>query len=384
VHLHDDQTALPSRRDWTGWLFVLIAIAAVVAVLYASHSTGPGQRAAHRQPVAPPADIVPEVQPLVLAPVTEDDARAQNAEVALVTKGFVAARPFVYAGGGDAKARARDCLAAAMIYEAGDDAKGQQAVGQVVINRARHPAFPKSICGVVFQGSERTTGCQFTFTCDGALNRRYSDAAWQRARNNADMMLSGGTYPPVGLATHYHTDWVRPYWSDSLEKIAIVDTHLFFRWPGYWGTPGAFRGAVSGSDGPVAKLAAISPLHAIALGLPTNLATGVDANAAVGEARVVAGAGESAGRDTIYTQLDRKAAPESFVTTALRLCGDKPYCKFMGWTNPVLKPDSDAMSDTQRAAMTFSYLRDDKAGFEKALWNCSEYKRDDARQCMKR
>ena len=384
MHLHDDQMALPSRRDWTGWLFVLIAIAAVVAVLYASHSTGPGQRAAHRQPVAPPADIVPEVQPLVLAPVTEDDARAQNAEVALVTKGFVAARPFVYAGGGDAKARARDCLAAAMIYEAGDDAKGQQAVGQVVINRARHPAFPKSICGVVFQGSERTTGCQFTFTCDGALNRRYSDAAWQRARNNADRMLSGGTYPPVGLATHYHTDWVRPYWSDSLEKIAIVDTHLFFRWPGYWGTPGAFRGAVSGSDGPVAKLAAISPLHAIALGLPTDLATGVDANAAVGEARVVAGAGESAGRDTIYTQLDRKAAPESFVTTALRLCGDKPYCKFMGWTNPVLKPDSDAMSDTQRAAMTFSYLRDDKAGFEKALWNCSEYKRDDARQCMKR
>ncbi|MDR7060108.1 MULTISPECIES: cell wall hydrolase [unclassified Sphingopyxis] len=383
MHPPDDQTALPLRRDWTGWLFVLIVVAAVVAVIYASHSTGTRKHAAHRQPVAPPADIVPEVEPMVLAPVTEDDARAQNAEVALITKGFVAARPFVYAGGGDAKARARDCLAAAMLYEAGDDAKGQQAVGQVVINRARHPAFPKSICGVVFQGSERTTGCQFTFTCDGALNRRYSDAAWQRARGNADMMLSGGTYPPVGLATHYHTDWVRPYWSDSLEKIAIVDTHLFFRWPGYWGTPGAFRGAVSGSDGPVAKLAAISPLHAMALGLPVEMA-GVDANAAVGEARVVAGAGESAGRDTIYTQLDRKAAPESFVTTALRLCGDKPYCKFMGWTNPVLKPDSDAMSDTQRAAMTFSYLRDDKAGFEKALWNCSEYKRDDVRQCMKR
>lgn len=381
---NDDQTALPIGRDWTGWLFVLIAVAVVAVVIYACHSAGTAKHAAHRQPVAPPADIVPEVAPMVLAPVTEDDARAQNAEVALITKGFVAARPFVYAGGGDAKARARDCLAAAMIYEAGDDAKGQQAVGQVVINRARHPAFPKSICGVVFQGSERTTGCQFTFTCDGALNRRYSDAAWQRARNNADMMLSGGTYPPVGLATHYHTDWVRPYWSDSLEKIAIVDTHLFFRWPGYWGTPGAFRGAVSGSDGPVAKLAAISPLHAIALGLPTDLAAGVDANAAVGEARVVAGAGESAGRDTIYTQLDRKAAPESFVTTALRLCGDKPYCKFMGWTNPTLKPDSDAMSDTQRAAMTFSYLRDDKAGFEKALWNCSEYKRDDVRQCMKR
>lgn len=381
---NDDQAALPIGRDSTGWLFVLLAALAMAGVLYASSMTNSGQRSAHRRPVAPPADVVPEVAPMELAPVTESDARAQNAEVALITKGFIAARPFIYAGSGDARLRARDCLAAAMIYEAGDDAKGQQAVGQVIINRARHPAFPKSICGVVFQGSERTTGCQFTFTCDGALSRRYSDAAWTRARNNADLMLSGGTYPPVGLATHYHTDWVRPYWSDSLEKIAIVDTHLFFRWPGYWGTPGAFRGAVSGSDGPVAKMAALSPLHAIALGLPVDVAAGVDANAAVGEARVVVGAGEATGRDTIYTQLDRKAAPESFVTTALRLCGDKPYCKFMGWTNPVLKPDSDAMSDTQRAAMTFSYLRDDKAGFEKALWNCSEYKRDDARQCMKR
>ncbi|WP_428629245.1 cell wall hydrolase [Sphingopyxis sp.] len=379
-----DHAALPHGRDWTGWLFVLLVVAAIGAVLYASDRNSDRDFAARPQPIAPPADMVPEVLPMEFAPVAEDDARAANARIALMTKGFVAARPFVYAGSGDARLRARDCLAAAMIYEAGDDAKGQQAVGQVIINRARHPAFPKSICGVVFQGSERTTGCQFTFTCDGALNRRYSDAAWTRARGNADAMLSGGTYPPVGLATHYHTDWVRPYWSDSLEKIAVVDTHLFFRWPGYWGTPGAFRGAVSGSDGPVAKLAAISPLHAMALGLPTELATGVDANAAVGEAHVVAGAGEATGRDTIYTQLDRKAAPESFVTTALRLCGDKPYCKFMGWTNPVLKPDSDAMSDIQRAAMTFSYLRDDKAGFEKALWNCSEYQRDDVRQCMKR
>jgi spore germination cell wall hydrolase CwlJ-like protein len=379
-----DQAAWPIWRDWSGWLFVLLAAAAIALVLYASGRNSERALTARPHPVAPPADVVPDVLPMEFAPVAEDDARAANARIALITKGFIAPRPFIYAGNGDAKARARDCLAAAMLYEAGDDARGQQAVGQVVINRARHPAFPKSICGVVFQGSERVTGCQFTFTCDGALARRYSDAAWQRARNNADLMLSGGTYPPVGLATHYHTDWVRPYWSDSLEKIAIVDTHLFFRWPGYWGTPGAFRGAVSGSDGPVAKLAAISPLHAIALGLPADLATGVDANAAVGEARVVAGAGESAGRDTIYTQLDRRAAPESFVTTALRLCGDKPYCKFMGWTNPVLKPDSDAMSDTQRAAMTFSYLRDDKAGFEKALWNCSEYKRDDVRQCMKR
>lgn len=375
----DRPDSLPLHRDGAGWLFVLLAVAAIGAVIFSSGM--PDVTRPH--PIAPPADVVPDVLPMELAPVTQDDARSANARIPLIMKNIAAPRPFLYAGDGEARARARDCLAAAMIYEAGDDARGQLAVGQVVINRARHPAFPKSICGTVFQGSERTTGCQFTFTCDGALARRYSAAAWTRAQANADAMLSGTTYAPVGLATHYHTDWVRPYWSDTLEKIAIVDTHLFFRWPGYWGTPGAFRGPVSGADAPVAKLAAISPLHAVAAGLPAPLADG-DAKAEVGNARVVTGSGEATGRDTIFVQLDHRATPESFVTTALRLCGERPYCKFMGWTNPVLKPEGDAMNDTQRAAMSFSYLRDDKAGFEKALWNCSEYKRDDARQCMKR
>ncbi|MDO9364282.1 MAG: cell wall hydrolase, partial [Sphingopyxis sp.] len=125
----DDQTALPIGRDWTGWLFVLFAVVAIIGVLYASNMTHSGRQSARPHPVAPPADIVPEVAPMELAPVTEADARAQNADIGLITKGFVAARPFVYAGSGDARLRARDCLAAAMIYEAGDDAKGQQAVG---------------------------------------------------------------------------------------------------------------------------------------------------------------------------------------------------------------------------------------------------------------
>jgi len=113
---------------------------------------------------------------------------------------------------------------------------------------------------------------------------------------------------------------------------------------------------------------------------------GVDTDAAVGEPRIVPGQSDAGAvpRDSIYIQLDRRAPPESFVTLALRLCGEREYCRLMGWTNPVLKPEGDAMSATQRAAMTFSYLRDDKAGFEKALWNCAEYQRDDKRQCMKR
>ncbi len=373
----------PLRREWSGWLFLLLSVAVIAAVLHSSGPRGRTDAAALPHPVAPPAEVVPKILPTEFAPLAPEDARAANARIPLVLKGFAPARPFTYPGDTENRGRARDCLAAAMLYEAGDDAKGQQAVGQVVINRVRHPAFPKSICAVVFQGSERATGCQFTFTCDGSLSRRYSDAAWHRAQVLAEMMLSGITDSRVGLATHYHTDWVRPYWSDSLLKIAIVDTHLFFRWPGYWGTPGAFRGAVAGKEDPVAKLAALSSLHALGLGPPAELAAG-DADARAKEVRLVPGAGEAAGRDTLYVELDRRAPPESFVTLALRLCGEKPYCKLMGWTNPTLKPASDAMNETQRAAMSFSYLRDDKEGFEKALWNCGEYHRDDARQCMKR
>lgn len=324
-----------------------------------------------------------------VAPIPAADAKALNAKIPFVTRDIVSAAPFIFTGSPEDRARARDCLAAAMLYEAGDSAADQRPVAQVIINRARHPAFPKSICGVVFQGSERRTGCQFTFTCDGALNRRYSDAAWIRAQALSDAMLSGLTAPEVGLATHYHTDWVRPYWSDSLEKIAAVKTHLFFRWPGFWGTPRAFRGTLSGIEAPMPKMAQLSPMHALALAAAPILPelvpeTPLDSQP-IGEPRIVQGAPANPGsRETILVVLDRKAPPESYVTLALRLCGSREFCKLMGWTNPALKPAADAMSDMQREAMSFSYLRDDKAGFEKALWNCTEHKRDDARQCMKR
>jgi Cell Wall Hydrolase len=257
-------------------------------------------------------------------------------------------------------------------------------VAQVVLNRARHPAFPSSVCGVVFQGSERRTGCQFTFTCDGALRRRYSDLAWLRAQAVAQAALQGSVDVSVGLATHYHTDWVRPYWSDSLEKIAAVDTHLFFRWPGFWGTPRAFGGGVSGAEPVVAKMAALSPAHGTAL--PMELALDSGPSPAIGEPEVKADATAAPGnsRDTLLVVLDRKATAEAFVAYALRVCGTREYCKLFGWTNPVLKPGSEAMSDMQRTAMSFSYLKNEAEGFEKALWNCAEFPRDDVRQCMKR
>jgi spore germination cell wall hydrolase CwlJ-like protein len=373
-----------STRDWQGWLFVALAVAVIAMTLWFSGQAVTISPLAAPRPIAPPADTIPLVAPVELAPVPRDDAREANARIPFVTRNLADARPFRFGGAPEDFQRARDCLAAAVLYEAGDDDKGQRAVAQVVLNRARHPAFPKSVCGVVFQGSERTTGCQFTFTCDGALMRRYSDLAWLRAQSVAMAALTGAVDRSVGLATHYHTDWVRPYWSDSLEKIAAVDTHLFFRWPGFWGTPGAFRSGAGGGEPAIPKLAALSAAHGIVPGLidPGLAITNPIVGEPVVKTDISAMSGNS--RETLLVVLDRRATADAFVAYALRVCGTRDYCKLFGWTNPVLKPGSEAMSDMQRTAMSFSYLRNEADGFEKALWNCTEYPRDDVRQCMKR
>jgi hypothetical protein len=117
-------------------------------------------------------------------------------------------------------------------------------VAQVILNRVRHPAYPKSICGVVYQGSERKTGCQFTFTCDGSLARRPERDRWEQARMIAIGAISGAVEPSVGMATHYHANYVLPYWASSLDKISQIGTHIFYRWKGAWGRRRAFSQAV--------------------------------------------------------------------------------------------------------------------------------------------
>jgi spore germination cell wall hydrolase CwlJ-like protein len=146
------------------------------------------------------------------------------------------------------RARALECLTAAIHYEAASEPDaGQRAVAQVVLNRVRHPAFPATVCGVVYQGSERR-GCQFSFACDGSLARVPSRSAWARAAANAAAALAGGVYAPVGLATHYHTYAVRPVWNRSLVMTDVVGAHFFHRWKGWWGTAAAFRQGYHGGE----------------------------------------------------------------------------------------------------------------------------------------
>lgn len=145
--------------------------------------------------------------------------------------------------------RAEQCLTAAIYYEAASEPDGgQRAVAQVVLNRVAHSSYPNTVCGVVYQGSERRTGCQFSFTCDGSLARVPNRLFWERARNVAVAALSGYVYTPVGLATHYHTFAVHPYWSDKLINVANIGAHRFFRFPGRAGESGAFRYAYVGGE----------------------------------------------------------------------------------------------------------------------------------------
>ncbi len=128
--------------------------------------------------------------------------------------------------------RALQCLSLAIAYEAGyEPLTGQQAVAEVILNRAKHPAYPKSICGVVFQGSQRKTGCQFTFTCDGAMNRQLPAAVMASARQVAESVLDGRVSSVAGGATHYHADYVSPYWAPSLFRIVKIGAHIFYRAP---------------------------------------------------------------------------------------------------------------------------------------------------------
>lgn len=146
------------------------------------------------------------------------------------------------------RVRALECLATAIYYEAASEPDaGQRAVAQVILNRVRHPAFPATVCGVVYQGSEKA-GCQFSFACDGAMARKPVPALWRRVMGVAADALTGQVFAPVGMATHYHTYAVTPAWNRQLVMTAAIGAHFFHRWQGWWGTPAAFAQVYRGGE----------------------------------------------------------------------------------------------------------------------------------------
>ena len=195
--------------------------------------------AAAVQPIEAPN---PDFLETALQKIAPDAAVSINASIPIADVFNPRATSVVFRAAGPLdQSRALQCLAEAIYYEARSESEdGQRAVAQVVLNRVRHPSWPSTVCGVVYQGPMRAGGgCQFTFTCDGSMNALPNGYNWIRARRIASDALAGMVYAPVGHATHYHTHQVLPSWAYRLAKVAVIGAHNFYRIPDKWGTPGS-------------------------------------------------------------------------------------------------------------------------------------------------
>jgi len=124
------------------------------------------------------------------------------------------------------------CMAQAVYYEsAREPLEGQLAVAEVIANRMADHRYPDTACGVVFQGATRTTGCQFTFTCDGAMRVKPKGENWERAKRIAAHVLMNLNEERTGGATHYHATYVDPIWNSGLIQTNQVGLHIFYRFP---------------------------------------------------------------------------------------------------------------------------------------------------------
>ena len=224
------------------------AMGAAAAALASRHDPAAGARTWGRFPGWESYDLR-TAPTLGLGDIAGDDAKRLNAALPL-DAAVGAAKPFVLRARTAAERdRAVRCLATAIYYEAAlEPEQGQRAVAQVILNRVSHPEFPKSVCGVVYQGWERMTGCQFSFTCDGSLLRAPVPALYRRAEQYARDALAGHVAAEVGTSTFYHADYVFPYWAPTLSKVNTIGRHIFYRWPGAVGRPPAFNGRYRGGE----------------------------------------------------------------------------------------------------------------------------------------
>ncbi len=185
-------------------------------------------KAARPKPIGP-ALIGPVLIGFALGPqavLARDAPAAELAASATLAPSSIGAAPDL------ARGDALRCLTLAVAHEAGNQSRaGQEAVAEVVLNRVAHPSFPKSVCGVVWQGWRRGSGCQFTFVCDGALDRRLDDRTIRAARMVAQAALRGAGPLRVAGALNYHATYVHPGWAAALDAVGRIGAHIFYRPP---------------------------------------------------------------------------------------------------------------------------------------------------------
>ncbi len=292
------------------------------------------------------------------------------------------ALPFSYSGAEGNRDKAAECLANAAWYEAGNDPIGQRAVMQTVINRVNHSAYPNSVCGVIFEGSHLSTGCQFTFTCDGSLGaRRPSARALASAKARAEEALRGEVDESIGTATHYHADYVYPYWADRLDRIAIVGPHIFYKFRGSSGTLRSrshLEGEADFNELAARKSRSSKAIEAVS-GASVDvveLTAGAMADIAVSETV------REVSRNAFYIAVGDSRAAGRWAVSALEKCRGRNDCQVIGYENETaaLRNRRSDLSDRQRPL--FLFVRDKASGMEISLWDCQRVSRNKASQCL--
>jgi len=222
------------KSSWIQPAPILAAAGAVCLLAYGAVRLAGSDRGSVTRELPPPTSMqvgaIDLPPPNLLRPLSPQEATKENAERPFVDRPDTSASRFILKTDTEDRDRALTCLAQAVYYEAASEGvDGGRAVAQVVLNRLHHPGYPSTVCGVVYEGADRVTGCQFSFTCDGSMQRIPVPALWNRSKEIAQQALSGRVFAPVGHATHYHADYVLPYWADSLDKTVQIGRHIFYR-----------------------------------------------------------------------------------------------------------------------------------------------------------
>lgn len=293
-----------------------------------------------------------------------------------------AARPFHDRRGAIDRNRAAECLAAAAWYEAGNDPIGQRAVIQTIINRVNNSSFPNTFCGVVFEGSQLPTGCQFTFTCDGSLKRREPSAgAWKKALALSQEALAGFVDKSVGTATHYHAAYVDPWWNGKLERLSTVGPHIFYRWPGGRGSlPHQKRLGTEEEYGELRKRAleeiatlgiAEAPVGAVPNGNVLLTAPSANLNKPAAPQR-----------SAVFLTLEESEPSGRWALAAMKACNGQKDCQVLGYVGRDQVLRNQAGAPAERSRPVFLFIRDAASTMSIALWDCQKVERPSQKECL--
>ena len=187
--------------------------------------------------VAPKVVAPKVVAPKVVAPAAAKPVRVLPFWAKAAAKPVTPAKPVldysatflagIPAASGDAQF---ECLAQALYFEArGESVKGQFAVAEVILNRVDSGLYPRSICGVVKQGSRYA--CQFSYVCDGYSEQIRERAAYAQVAKVARLMIDGAPRELTDGATHFRTGAVMPGWARKFTQTAKIGAHYFHRQP---------------------------------------------------------------------------------------------------------------------------------------------------------